>query len=102
MSDTDPLAESQDKDAMRIHGGRLIDDEVVARHLATIVELAEGLLTDVDQMSADLDDNRLAIASSVAWLVGDNAREMQSTATLMQARLTWLAGQNIYPLQPDV
>lgn len=79
---------------------RLIDDEIVAQHLARMVEMVEAAVTDVDQLCSDLDDNRLAIAASVAWLVGDNARELQITSTLMQSRLTFLAGQNLYPFHP--
>lgn len=80
---------------------RLIDDEIVAEHLARMVEIVEGALTDVDQLSSDLDDNRLAIGASVAWLVGDNARMLGEVAELMRARLTWLAGQNIFPLHGE-
>ena len=78
---------------------RILADEIVAQHLARLAELAEQILTDVDQLSADLDDNRLAIGASVAWLVGDTGTQLQTVSTLLRARLTWLAGQGLFPLQ---
>ena len=80
---------------------RLIEDEIVAQRLAEVSELVKSITDDLDQLAADLDDNWLAIASSVAWLVSDSAREVQEATTMLRSRLTFLAGQNIFPFGPD-
>ena len=80
---------------------RLIDEEIVAQRLAEVSELVKSITDDLDQLAADLDDNRLAIASSVAWLVGDSARELQEATTMLRSRLTFLAGQHMFPWGPD-
>ena len=80
---------------------RLIDDEIVAKRLAELSELVKDMTDDLDQMAADLDDQRLAIASSVAWLLGDNARQIGEQSTMLRSRLTFLAGQHMYPLGPE-
>lgn len=101
MTADDPRITMTTNSAGEIAPARLCDDPIVAQHMARLVELAEGVLTDVDQLALDLEANHLAIGSSVAWLVGDNGTEMQTAATLLRARLTWLAGQNLFPFVPD-
>lgn len=77
---------------------RLLDDPIVLEHLGQMADLVKDAVDDLDQMAADLDDNRLAIANSVAWLVSNTARDLQEATTLLRSRLTFLAGQGMFPL----
>lgn len=101
MTDQSVQPEISDTSAGDEDQPRILDDEIVREHLDRLAELAEQLLTDVDQLSSDLDDNRLAIGASVAWLVGDNSKQLEDVSTLLRARLTWLAGQGLFPLIGD-
>jgi len=99
MTGQDPFTDSQDNGAGEVQTPRILDDEIVALHLASLAEIAEAILTDVDQCSADLDDNHLAIGSSVAWLIGERGRELSEASAMLRSRLTFCAGQGMYPFR---
>lgn len=64
--------------------GRILDDPTVAALLTDLVDTTEQLLTDVDQLACDLDDELVTIAGTVAWLVARAGGELAVTATELE------------------
>ena len=106
MSEHRPLADHRisaddpERDEGALPG--LLDDPEVVHCLASLDEEATTVRDELDQLCADLDDNRLAIAQSQLWLMGEAAREVRATHDRLKVRLDALAATGDYASPLDV